>query len=151
MSGGRYRIRKGNRAGSKISQSTTFLPAGQSAKREHQKYVSQSVTQIKYAPTAASTSGGRVTSFANNRLLNEGESVDNSISVGLKNSKRALGAMSAQKFAMAAKKAAKVQVKSPLRASSVERQSQNNTLRKSHSSFGRSSTSLAKMYTQDSV
>ena len=58
--------------------------------------------------------------------------------------------MSATKFAMAAKRAVKVKVKSPLRASSIEK-SQNHSLRKSHSSFGRSHTSFTKMYAQDSV
>ena len=87
-----------------------------------------------------------MTSFANNRYLEEGGN-----SVGNDNSSKGHGPMSATKFAMAAKRAVKVKVKSPLRASSIERSTQNNSLRKSHSSFGRSHTSFTKMYAQDSV
>ena len=92
-----------------------------------------------------------MTSFANNRYLNDGSSVDHSMNIN--SSKKNYGPMSASKMAMAAKRAVKVQVKDPLRSSSIER-SQNNTLRKSHSSFGKSQTSFAnntKLYTQDSV
>ena len=68
---GRYRLRKGKRFASKMSQSTSFLTPGERDRKEYGKIVSQSLNQIRLAPTAANTSSGRVTSFAHNGFLND--------------------------------------------------------------------------------
>ena len=47
-----------------------------------------------------------MTSFANNKYLNDGSSVDHSMNI--KSSKKTYGPMSASKIAMAAKRAVKV-------------------------------------------